>query len=391
MELHASLVATTLVQAIVLVGAISCLTWLLLGLYVNLSRSTALRFALGNLLLVVGLILILGRKRIDTHFDFWLHYWFADLLVLLCAVAFRNGVRTFRQLPPRLRESLFIVALASGASAFIPYPEFAIRPRGILFSLPLGWIALRFAQDCTRQQERIFRFPLNVVAFVFALLGLLMFVRALGLAFWPEVVLPYESTQEGVSIPLLWSAFFVMLVANAGLIGLAAARLVREVNHLANHDMLTACLNRRALSERLEADSQRSAGRSEPLGALMLDIDHFKRINDRFGHAAGDAALRYVADVLRGELRSVDALGRWGGEEFLILFPGTDRAAAHAAAVRIQGALAETPWVWQDQALTLTVSIAVCSANGAGIDLKALDRALYRAKESGRNRVEVVS
>lgn len=392
MELHASLVATTLVQAIALVGAISCLTWLLLGLYVNLSRPTALRFALGNLLLVLGLTLILGRKRIDTHFDFWLHYWFADLLVLLCAVAFRNGVRTFRQLPPRLRESLFIVALASGAAAFIPYPEFAIRPRGILFSLPLGWIALRFAQDCTRQQERIFRFPLNVVAFVFALLGLLMFVRALGLAFWPEVVLPYESTQEGVSIPLLWSAFFVMLVANAGLIGLAAARLVREVNHLANHDMLTACLNRRALNERLEAGSQRSARSSEPLGALMLDIDHFKRINDTHGHGVGDEVLREFAATIQRALRDTDVIARWGGEEFLLLINDTSPELANVGIERARELLAAQPLLPHMPDLKVTFSAGLTGyydIEDLGTCIERSDRALYRAKHEGRNRTVI--
>ena len=121
----------------------------------------------------------------------------------------------------------------------------------------------------------------------------------------------------------------------------------------------------------------------------MLDIDHFKKVNDTYGHEAGDRALQHVAEIMRSSLREIDILGRMGGEEFAVLMPNTTLEDAVLLAERIRLAIANSPFDTSCQALTLTVSIGaeIFTAEMSGLDelLRNADVALYRAKHSGRN------
>ena len=161
----------------------------------------------------------------------------------------------------------------------------------------------------------------------------------------------------------------------------------RVLSGLAHRDGLTGLYNRRAADERLavEIDRHRRSGAS--LSVLLLDIDHFKSINDRLGHAGGDAVLRRVAARLNECCRSSDFIARFGGEEFLILMPETDAAQARVAAEKIRSVLADDPLA----PTVVTVSIGVASPahayNDAAEVLRAADDALYAAKAAGRNRV----
>ena len=134
---------------------------------------------------------------------------------------------------------------------------------------------------------------------------------------------------------------------------------------------------------------QRDVG--ESAAVLMLDIDHFKLVNDRHGHARGDAVLRHLAEVMRGCQRKIDTPGRMGGEEFALLLPGADLEAAAAYAERLRQCVAESPCRSDGTALAVTVSIGIACIYRQDINadaaLNRADRALYRAKEAGRNRV----
>jgi diguanylate cyclase (GGDEF)-like protein len=126
---------------------------------------------------------------------------------------------------------------------------------------------------------------------------------------------------------------------------------------------------------------------------LMLDSDHFKQINDTFGHATGDSVLRHLAQLMQNELRKIDTVGRVGGEEFAVILPGADLPAAEVFAERLRKKIAGTPITHGDSVIQLTVSIGVSGmkASDASADdaLVRADRALFRAKEDGRNRVAV--
>jgi two-component system cell cycle response regulator len=169
-----------------------------------------------------------------------------------------------------------------------------------------------------------------------------------------------------------------------------------RLEHLATTDALTRLLNRRALTERLTTEMERALRYDTSVALLLLDLDHFKRVNDTHGHLVGDAVLRDVSELLMGAARSSDMVGRYGGEEFLIVLPETDDDGAALFAERIRErveAFAFRPWE-DERALRMTASIGVATFPAARIesveDLFArADAALYRAKADGRNRVRL--
>jgi len=127
----------------------------------------------------------------------------------------------------------------------------------------------------------------------------------------------------------------------------------------------------------------------QALCVLMLDLDHFKSINDRFGHGVGDRALKHAAGLLRGELRDVDRVARFGGEEFLVLLPGVDSAGARPVAERLRRCLSDVPLVLEDATISISASIGIAQWGGAAEELSRwlvrADAALYQAKSQGRN------
>jgi len=165
-----------------------------------------------------------------------------------------------------------------------------------------------------------------------------------------------------------------------------------QLRFLAFHDDLTGLLNRRAVLDRLREEIARSGRQDTPLSVIFFDIDHFKRINDTYGHLAGDRILKGVAERVGKLCRAYDVFGRYGGEEFVILMPGTSQSAAACVAERIRRALAAEPILTQPEAIGLTASFGVCEMTSdreveTDLIMKSVDEALYRAKEGGRNRV----
>lgn len=171
-------------------------------------------------------------------------------------------------------------------------------------------------------------------------------------------------------------------------------RLEADLREMAATDMLTGLPNRRHFLGQLEQEKARVSRAEEKCAAvLMIDIDHFKVVNDTFGHAAGDHVLRHLATLMKEDLRKIDTLGRLGGEEFAVILPGADSSAAEVFAERLRKQVAETPAVLDAWTIPLTISIGVTEIkpgdDSADDALTRADRALYRAKECGRNRVTV--
>jgi len=168
-------------------------------------------------------------------------------------------------------------------------------------------------------------------------------------------------------------------------------RLVRRLEHLSHHDGLTGLLNRRAVESMLDREVQRLQRFGQPFTLLLIDIDHFKRINDRLGHAAGDAVLAAVAAALKEEARELDRVARFGGEEFCVVLPHTDREGALHAAERLRSAVERLRVPWGDDLVTVTISTGLACADEQNetlsMLLKRADMALYEAKAAGRNRV----
>jgi two-component system, sensor histidine kinase LadS len=199
---------------------------------------------------------------------------------------------------------------------------------------------------------------------------------------------------------LLYYGLPLSMVAAAVLIALGVADRLRQqraalsdAERRARTDPLTGVLNRRSLVERLDAGCLRARARGLPISLLFIDLDHFKLINDSFGHQAGDACLRAIIDPIHAELRQSDVIGRYGGEEFVVILSSADAAAAHPIAQRILERVAKVRVEGFGQPIGLTCSIGVAASDTLGVWgeqlLSRADAAVYAAKRSGRNRVHM--
>ncbi len=163
-------------------------------------------------------------------------------------------------------------------------------------------------------------------------------------------------------------------------------RAEERLRELAEHDSLTGTYTRRYLYDFLAAEMVRALRYGTPLSLLMFDIDHFKKVNDAYGHQAGDRVLTGIAKCVREELRGVDVLARYGGEEFVIAAPGITREQAVLLAERLRARIAGTQF---DSLPTITCSFGVCGFDGKDVDdlIRRADALMYKAKQAGRNRV----
>ncbi|OLF85383.1 diguanylate cyclase [Marinobacter sp. C18] len=167
----------------------------------------------------------------------------------------------------------------------------------------------------------------------------------------------------------------------------------RKLRRMATTDSLTALFNRRQMTELAEKELARFQRTGRPVAFLVLDIDHFKAINDRHGHEVGDRVLIEVANLIKAQLRTQDLISRWGGEEFLAVLPDTGLDSAQASAERMRKALLAHDWLaTTGESIDLTISAGASElrpGDNLNSAISRADRALYRSKEGGRNRVEL--
>jgi len=249
--------------------------------------------------------------------------------------------------------------------------------------------------------------PFYSAVFVFAMLQLrprqllvveVYLLASYALAFWlrhqlyaSRLDMRIEAIHAGIVVlSSIWYAFAASYISQL------RARLrdsLHTIEQLATRDTVTETFNRRHIDALLAAELQRLARFGGNLCVCLVDIDHFKSINDRFGHAAGDAVLLGVARAMKAQLRTIDMLGRYGGEEFLIVLPGTPLAPGGTCAERLRAGVAALGLL-PEPGERVTVSIGLAEAS-AGDTVAALvaraDRAMYRAKHAGRNRVEAAA
>lgn len=200
----------------------------------------------------------------------------------------------------------------------------------------------------------------------------------------------YEVSLTTLGIGLLLLGFFYWQV---GRIGRRLERDKQALEHLATHDGLTGLFSHRMHYQRLREEFARSGRTGQPISLLLLDIDYFKQVNDRYGHLAGDLALKTISDLVVGTCRAMDIACRYGGEEITVILPETGTDAAMIAAERLRKIIEVQAFDFEDkQSIHITVSIGVATSSehlaSAAELTNAADRAMYRAKEKGRNRVE---
>ena len=183
------------------------------------------------------------------------------------------------------------------------------------------------------------------------------------------------------------------ILANQFCLEFRRVRLYRKIQKLAITDGLSGLFVRRYFLERLEEEIKRSARHYLDLSFLMIDLDHFKKCNDSFGHLRGDAVLREVSRIIKANVREIDLPARYGGEEFSVLLPDTDKGRAKTVAERIRASVDQHKFAAGGKTFKMEVSIGVASFPEDATRLKTLidkaDQALYRAKQGGRNKVEI--
>ncbi len=375
---------------------LGALTSLLLGLLLALvSRDIApvLRPALrlwlrGNLLLPVGFVLFALRGGIHDLLSVSL----ANVLIVVAFADYTRALYRLAERPAPNRTLAVAIALVAANSVLFSFGIDRIEMRIMVASLVLAGLAAASAGVLLTARPR--STAQWVTGGVFVVGALVMLFRAAYTALHPQALV--GGFEPGLTQSVTFAtAALLPLLTSYGFLLLCTDRMRGELERTATTDFLTGILNRRAV----ERAGVRAVGRARRhqhgCAALVADIDHFKRINDAFGHAVGDTALRQVVARLRDGLRGEDMLGRLGGEEFLVLIEKADSERALAAAERLRRAVCDQPLRLEPgpQTVTISIGVAVLDDGDGSFDdlLRRADRALYVAKTGGRNRVELAS
>ncbi|HEX5755067.1 MAG TPA: GGDEF domain-containing protein [Arenimonas sp.] len=383
--------ASTLLAVVILLTGVSALWWQLLAWPWRIAPKATQRLALGNLMLALSVAAVLGRDQGAS----WVHWPLADLLGLAAFVLVRASVQALFRLPSSRRYDLSVWLLAAAFDLSVA-PSAASTPVfAAVYSLALAALLGPLAWDIYRPAAREFSAALGLsVMLPFALATLLMLARGLpvllGLLLSRE---PAQVVAEADGAFEHWSYVLLVLMVNASLMACVLTRMVQVMRRHARQDSLTGLANRRAFEQRWQLEQQRNVRDGRCHALALIDLDHFKQINDRHGHAAGDAVLRHVADTLLPALRPCDVLARFGGEEFALLLPEINEEVASRVAERLRQRLADASLRWRDVDLSVRASVGVGDSRhlqGVAL-LQRVDAALYAAKSSGRDRVCRVS
>ncbi|GAB2499484.1 GGDEF domain-containing protein [Arenimonas alkanexedens] len=378
------------IRSALLVGALLTLMIGLVLLLVGRSLTAEYRPSLyywvaATLLLPAGFVLLSLRDQLDP----WLATVLANTFIALAFAAYANSLRLFYRAmyAPWLLASLVGLSVLISIYWGIVTPDLTLRLIAIstALALLLGHSAFTVFRHAQRQG------PIRLVTGgVFAAAAVIMLYRSSVLVFNPSLV---TAVFQLTHVQLLTYAVGSVLpvIATIGYLLMCTERSQLELERAARVDFLTDCYNRRAIEEQGTRTLAAARRHGMPLAVLVLDIDHFKRINDELGHAAGDQALMQSVARIREEMRAEDVLGRLGGEEFIVLMPNTDSASAVSAGERIRLGFSARPLLLAEGRRSATLSIGVAML--APMDrhfsqlLQRADRAMYAAKNAGRNLV----
>ena len=304
-------------------------------------------------------------------------------LLIFCGVYFQLfGTEQFFGRNTQLGPRLFVIGGLTLVSAWFTVVQPLYMPRLMISIGIMSWLFSAHAWLIARHGGRSF-------AYRFAMLILVSAVVSQVLRFSTAWLLPtgtgiLDTTPQNLVYMISYP--FLMLLIAISLVLMATDRVRAEFEHLAAHDSLTNALTRRNLTEICQLELERCIRHGRAMSILLIDIDHFKAINDNFGHQAGDRVLVQFVSVVTTLLRRADAIGRLGGEEFVVVLPETTTEVAQVVAERIRAKVREL-----DSPGRFTVSIGVTTnrTHDDSVDelMARADRAMYQAKERGRDQV----
>jgi diguanylate cyclase (GGDEF)-like protein len=306
----------------------------------------------------------------------------AHCLLLSAFVLFYSGVLHFFRSPRRIRYAWGLTLVASALIVYLVlshnHTTALTYVIAISFFLVRGVIAVEIARQAA---DRVFLkiFASLMAAYAVFALNRVLFLLVLGA---PPTPAQRDFLQ---TVSVLLSVSFAFLIGLSFLLMLCG-ELLTLVKDESERDLLCGVLNRRGIEQKLEYELKRASRSGQNLSIALIDIDHFKTINDHAGHAAGDTALRDVVSSISGRLRAHDLLGRFGGDEFLLIFPRTSCSDALIVSSRIEQSVRELSIPHAGLPLTISIGLTqAASGEVAGPFLARADKALYTAKNAGRN------
>jgi diguanylate cyclase (GGDEF)-like protein len=363
--------------------------WMVCAALLKDDAGAVLHWGLFLLLLSAGLLLAGMRTEPRS----WWAFNGANLLTLAAFMVVRRGVEKFFRVPSGDGEQLTMLAVVGGAIALLDTAPSGSAWRILLSYAGQGYVMARLIANVRMPVRAEFGRAawLALVVpglLIVALLVMLALRQALSLG-TPQEMHGRAAGLGLMPLYLLGSALF-----NFGFMVLLTQRLLQRLRRASRRDALTGLENRGAIDatvQRLWAQSSRGA---EGFALLLIDVDHFKRINDAHGHAVGDQVLEHAAAVIAAQARQADSVGRYGGDEFIIVAPQSTLAGAAQAAERLRLAMAAEHIHARATNMRVTLSIGVAASTTEDVAvadvLARADRALYKAKAKGRNRVEAM-
>jgi diguanylate cyclase (GGDEF)-like protein len=329
---------------------------------------------LANLCVAVGLMLRIFANQLPEFFTIIL----SNTLLLTGSALFYIALSQFTGFPYSKALVSVIIAAVVALLLYFTYQENDIGKRIITLSVGSITIICLLIGQLWRTQKTSLRFSASLMLAFFVVHGLFLVVRTISILLDPP--------QDALSLTPAQSATYLLAFATSffwsiGFILMVSHRLRNDLMEIATIDVLTRIPNRRATQSFLEKELSRVQRSQDTFTLLLIDIDDFKQVNDRWGHAAGDAALIQIASLFQAMIRKQDLVGRWGGEEFLIIVPGACNTDVFAE--RIRAEIAKTEYHYGTHSFQITISIGIACADQTSLGdevLKRADDALYRAK-----------
>ncbi len=364
---------------------------------IRLTRKTYPGFGMwtaGITIFAAGFFLISLRNIIPDIFTIVL----ANLFIVSSMVFLLEGTRRFRGKAVRKTFFILLIAVYTAFHSYFTFVHNDIVIRIIAISLLLAALYGLIALELFRNAPLNLRFSYWLIGSLFALCGICMVCRGLLTGLLPP---PHDLLEPNVLQAMTFLlAIFFGIAWTFGFVTLNSERLEAELKNaqeqlqeMATTDFLTGIANNRLFFEMGKREVQRARRYKHSLALLMLDLDHFKKVNDKYGHAVGDTVLVAFADVCKKCLRDADIFGRLGGEEFAILLPETDVDGGRIFAERLRTAIENSDIKTKSKTLHITVSIGVTEISPdkdkLTTALRRADDTMYEAKRKGRNRVMV--
>lgn len=375
-----------LISFIWLLALIAGIAWGIMARPLRIAPKASIRFFFANIALCVAIYLL----TIPTVNASSLSNFLADIALLCSFMLIGWGIQQLFKLHSSVKRDCLMLGLTSLLLLAGQLQQLNPLVLGIVFSVTATVFLFSASQNNFQAIRKDFGFATaSLMSAPLFIVTAALFARAV-ILFWPETYTDsFMATDTAPAMTFLWCSIILTLTVNIVMIGGALARLVAKIRQFAERDQLTGLWNRRAVLKKLQEMHGQWQKHQQSYSLILLDLDHFKLINDSLGHDAGDAALRRCASTLSALVRTQDLVSRYGGEEFLLLFPGVTATELPLIAEKIRITLATCQLVWQNQPIELSASLGYITVYpGAKAEhlLTLADHAMYKAKAEGRNK-----